>query len=46
MIIYLEDLADHGLTAADIGVNGASRAMRGALLDDFHDRAVAAFRVY
>ena len=46
MIIYMEDLADHGLTAADIGVDGASRAVRGALLDGFHERAVAAFRVY
>lgn len=45
MIIYLEDLADHGLTVQDIALGGSARDQRTALLDGFHDRALAAFTV-
>jgi hypothetical protein len=45
MIIYLEDLADQGLTAAELNEGGAARERWPALLEAFHRRAVASFTV-
>lgn len=46
MVIYTENLSDHGLTAADIEPAGAVHDRRTAILDAFHERAVAAFAVH
>jgi hypothetical protein len=45
MIIYLEDLADQGLTAAQLDEGGSASDRWGTLAAAFHDRAVASFRV-
>ena len=45
MIIYLEDLADQGLTSADVAEGGKARDRWPALQEAFHRRAVASFTV-
>ncbi len=45
MLIYMEDLADHGLTAADLAQGGKARERWPAMAAAFHDRAVGTFRV-
>ncbi|HEV8598988.1 MAG TPA: hypothetical protein VGQ69_06480 [Gemmatimonadales bacterium] len=43
MIIYLEDLADHGLTAGDLSEGGQARARWPELMEALHQRAVGSF---
>ena len=45
MVIYLEDLADQGLTAAQLDEGGPASARWSTLAAAFHDRAVASFRI-
>lgn len=45
MVIYLEDLADQGLTAAELSPGGSARERWPALAAAFHDRALTAFRI-
>jgi hypothetical protein len=45
MVIYTEDLQDHGLTADELEPGGAALSRRTAMLDRFHERAIAAFSV-
>jgi hypothetical protein len=45
MIIYMEDLADQGLTAADVNDGGKARERWPAMAQAFHARAVGAFTV-
>jgi hypothetical protein len=45
MIIYMEDLADHGLTAADLRVGGKAYDRWGSFASAFQQRALASFRV-
>lgn len=45
MVIYAEDLTDHGMTAADLGPEGSARDRRPAILEQYHQRALAAFTV-
>lgn len=45
MVIYTEDLKDHGLAADDIEPGGAAFNRRATMLDSFHERAIAAFTV-
>jgi hypothetical protein len=45
MVIYLEDLADQGLTAAQLDQGGSASDRWSALATAFHDRAVASFRI-
>lgn len=45
MVIYMEDLAGQGLTAADVNEGGKARDRWPALAAAFHQRAVAAFGV-
>lgn len=44
MVIYTEDMRDHGVTAAELDAPAAA-ARKAAMLDTFHERAVAAFMV-
>jgi hypothetical protein len=43
MIIYMEDLADQGLTAADLSEGGQARDRLPALTEAFHRRALGTF---
>jgi hypothetical protein len=45
MVIYMEDLKDQGLTAADVNEGGKSRDRWGAISAAFHQRAVGSFTV-
>ena len=45
MVIYMEDLADQGLTAADLNEGGKARDQWTARADAFHQRALASFRI-
>lgn len=45
MIIYMEDLADQGLTAADLSEGGRARNRWDEVRDAFHARALKAFQV-
>ena len=45
MLIYMEDLADQHLTAADLAEGGAARSRWPALQEEFHRRAIGAFTV-
>ena len=45
MVIYMEDLAGQGLTAADLAEGGTARDRWPALTEAFHRRAAAAFTV-
>jgi hypothetical protein len=45
MVIYMEDLAGQGLTAADLNEGGKARDRWPVLAKAFHQRAVAAFSV-
>jgi len=45
MLIYIEDLADQQLTAADLAEGGSARARWPAVAAAFHERAVGTFRV-
>jgi hypothetical protein len=45
MVIYMEDLADQGLTAADLREGGTAWDRWPAVSEAFHRRAVAAFVV-
>lgn len=45
MIIYMEDLADQGLTAAEVNEGGSARDRWPALAEAFHRRAVASFQI-
>jgi len=45
MVIYLEDLADQGFTAADLNEGGKARDQWVARADAFHTRALASFRI-
>jgi len=45
MIIYMEDLADQGLTAANLSEGGPARDRLPALTEAFHRRAVGTFTV-
>jgi len=45
MIIYMEDLTDQGLTAADLSEGGQARDRLPALTEAFHRRAVGTFTV-
>jgi hypothetical protein len=45
MLIYLEDLGDQHLTAAELGPSGPARAQWARVADGFHARALAAFKV-
>ncbi len=45
MLIYMEDLADQNLTAADVNPGGAARDRWPAIAAAFHGRAVAVFTV-
>jgi hypothetical protein len=45
MVIYMEDLADQGLTAADLNEGGKARDQWSARAGAFHARALASFRI-
>jgi hypothetical protein len=45
MVIYMEDLADQGLTSADVAEGGKARDRWPALQEALHRRAVGAFAV-
>lgn len=45
MVIYIEDLADHGLTLRDLMPNGKAHERWPALAAAFRERAAATFRV-
>lgn len=45
MLIYMEDLADQGLSAADVAPGGPARARWPEILEAFHRRAVGSFSV-
>ena len=45
MIIYMEDLADQGLTAADVREGGKARDRWAGIADAFHQRALGTFVV-
>jgi hypothetical protein len=45
MIIYIEDLSDQRLTAADLNQGGAQRERWPAVAAAFHERALASFRI-
>ena len=45
MLIYMEDLGDQGLTAADVSEGGKARDRWPAIAQAFHARALAAFSV-
>ena len=45
MLIYMEDLTDHGLTAADVNPGGSARDRWPAIAAAFHGRAVGVFSV-
>lgn len=45
MLIYMEDLADHGLAAAAVNAGGSARDRWPAIAAAFHTRAVGAFSV-
>jgi hypothetical protein len=45
MVIYMEDLADQGLTVADLRVGGKAADRWPAIGEAFHQRALAAFSV-
>ena len=45
MVIYMEDLADQGLTAADFSEGGSARDRWPAVMEAFHRRALASFTV-
>jgi hypothetical protein len=45
MLIYIEDLADQGLTAADLREGGKAHDRWPAIAEDFHQRALATFSV-
>jgi hypothetical protein len=46
MIIYIEDLADQGLTVAQLADGGSARDRWPTIAEEFHQRALAAFRVF
>jgi hypothetical protein len=43
MLIYLEDLGNKGLTAADLGPNGPAKAQWPSVAEAFHRRALESF---
>lgn len=45
MIIYIEDLAGQGLTAADLAEGGSARDRWAAIRETFHQRAIGSFTV-
>jgi hypothetical protein len=45
MLIYMEDLGDQGLTAADVNAGGKARDRWPAIAEAFHARALAVFSV-
>ena len=45
MVIYMEDLADHGLTATDLREGGKARDRWPAIAEAFHQRALQTFSV-
>jgi hypothetical protein len=45
MVIYMEDLADQGLTAAEVSEGGSARHRWAELSEAFHRRATESFRV-
>jgi hypothetical protein len=45
MLIYLEDLGDQGLTAADVNEGGTARDRWPAVAAAFHERALASFSI-
>lgn len=45
MIIYIEDLADQGLTAADVREGGRARERWKTIAEEFHARALSTFSV-
>jgi hypothetical protein len=45
MLIYMEDLGDQGLTAADVNEGGKARDRWPAIAQAFHARALAAFSI-
>ena len=45
MVIYMEDLADQGVTVADLRVGGKAYTRWPSVAESFHQRALAAFTV-
>jgi hypothetical protein len=45
MVIYMEDLADQGLTTAQLADGGSAHERYPEIADAFHQRALATFRI-